>query len=113
MNIFTRFLLRLLRPEALDKLFSILISSVAMYMAKNSRNKYEAFAIISVAAIFFLGSYLLHDHYKTWFETVTSEAHPNPPIGAPQAEVDLEAQPVNFPPMPDTLDIYFNPWSLP
>jgi hypothetical protein len=43
-----------------------------------------------------------------------SESKPNPhPIGASQPEVDLEAQLLNFLPMPDTLGIEFNPWSLP
>jgi hypothetical protein len=41
---------------------------------------------------------------------VTAETTPNTLIGAPQAEVDLEAQPLNFPPMPDMFDIEYT-WS--
>lgn len=51
--------------------------------------------------------------YPAWFETAQTEANSHQPIGAHQFEADLEAQPLNFPPMPDMTDLTFNPWELP
>jgi hypothetical protein len=56
---------------------------------------------------------MLWFHLSLQLQKVTAETNPDTLIGAPQAEVDLEAQPVSFPPMPDTLDVEFNPWTLP
>jgi hypothetical protein len=113
MNIFIQYLLPSLLPENLLSLFAFLLGSVVTPKIIAKHGKYETLALITVTLINFLGSYLLRRYYTAWFETVTAETIPDTLIGAPQAEVDLEAQPLNFPPMPDTLDIEFNPWTLP
>jgi hypothetical protein len=53
---------------------------------------------------------MLWFHLSLQLQKVTAETNPDTLIGAPQAEVDLGAQPVNFPPMPDMFDIEYT-WS--
>jgi hypothetical protein len=91
MNIFIRYLLLLRPPEILENLFILLLGSVVMALV----------------------SRLVHGPYKAWYEKIKARANQTPPTVASQSEVDLEAQPLNFPPMPDMFDIEYNPWNLP
>jgi hypothetical protein len=127
MNIIIRCLLPSLHPEVLKTQFifplglvtspevgmlsgepakpvRISVSSVVTPKIMAKHAKHETLALIAVTSIFYLGSCLLRRSYTAWFETVTAETNPDTLIGAPQAEVDLEAQPLNFPPMPDTFE---------
>ena len=51
--------------------------------------------------------------YPIWYERAQARAISLQLIGARQSQVDLEAQPLNLPPMLSMADLTFNPWELP
>lgn len=112
-NIISRYSLLLLHPEALQALFAFLAGAVAWSKVEKLPSKYE----IPLLCVIGLGIYVVHrllkGPYAPWYESARQKANQNHLIGATQSEVDLEAQPLNFPPMPDTFDIEYNPWELP
>jgi Zn-dependent protease with chaperone function len=112
-NILLRYLLLLLHPEVLKSLFTFLLGSVAWSMVAKLSSKVLIAAAAGVVFGILSINALLHGPYKTWYETVREKANQNHLIGATQPEVDLEAEPLNFPPMPDMFDIEYNPWDLP
>jgi hypothetical protein len=112
-NILFRFLSLLLHPEVLKCLSAFLLGSVAWPKVDKLPSKHELPVLLVMLTGFTGFLCLLNGPYPAWYETVREKANPNHPIGATQPEVDLEAQPLNLPPMPDMFDIEYNPWSLP
>jgi hypothetical protein len=113
MKILLRYLLLPFQPEALKYLFALLLGTVAGPVFANLPLKVSIPLLLFTALGYWALLALLNGPYQTWFETVREKASQYHLIGATQPEVDLEAEPLNLPPMPDMFDIEYNPWDLP
>jgi hypothetical protein len=121
MHILIQYLLPSLHPEVLKTHFIFLLGFVASpEVGMLPRNHGIPILFVIVAGIFSILC-LRFGPYPAWYEMVIEKANQTRLISAtkPKADLgagldaDLETQPLNFPPIPDTLDTEFNPWTLP